>query len=899
MAVESGMHVVSSRPTEAEARLPFAGLVDLFGDLLDDIQPDLPPPQRFALDVALLRTTVVDQHPEPLAISLAVLELVREAAARAPLAIGIDDVPWLDQSSASVLEFVFRRLETEPVVVVAGQRTAGAGSGMPPLIGAMAAERVTTLRLAPLSAAHTEQLLAETLNLHLAPSTMKRLHRTSGGNPFYAVEIARALQRRGLTRVVGELPLPDTLRGLVRDRLDALSDEASAVVVHASALSQPATRTIVAAVGDETARAGLADATAAGVLTEDAGLVRFSHPLLAAEAYAGLDGAQRRDLHRRLATVVTEPEEHARHIALGVDGADGPDEEIALTLEHAAERAHARGAPDAAADFADRAVSLSGLEGPGRHRRLVAAAQYRVLAGEPERARDLLEAALIATPEGDSRAQILVRLGQAESLMGDWIAAEERWDTALGEVSDDIALRIEIKLALAGRSFITGREWEAGAQHVADAMRLADELGDPRVIAGTIGHYAAWLRATNRDLPSGLQERVAELEPWTGHLRALDHPDFDLSAIAWADGDARTFREKHLSLVARAERTGDYSSLPFLLPNLIRSDLVDGRRDDAVNRLDAGERMAHATGQRTAVANVLTWRTLLLARVGLGDEAWDAGRRALQLIAETGFRLGEPIVREELALLELSRRDPARALQVMEGFAQPVDSTVWGASVWTTPVMIEVLIALGRLRDAQSALAQLEGGSSARWVQSSKPQIIRARALVAAAIGDIPAGTELIEAAKDASRLRGDRWEVARTQFAAGEIHRRARRRAMAGGALAEAAQLFEDLGAALWLVRAREELERIGAGRNDEGGLTVTQLQVAQLAASGMTNKEIANRLFMSVHTVEAHLSAAYRALDIGSRRDLAAALGQIPDTMRDSDPEVRDSASGAAAET
>jgi len=728
------------------------------------------------------------------------------------------------------------------------------------------------------------------------PSTLKRLHRTSGGNPFYAVEIARALQRRGLTGVVGDLPLPDTLSELVRDRLDALSEAASDVVVHASALSQPATGTIVAAVGEEIARAGLADAAAAGVLTDDDGLVRFSHPLLAAEAYAGLDEARRRHLHRRLAAVVTEQEEHARHLAIG---AEGPDEEAAETLERAAERAHARGAPDAAADLAERAVLLTPRDGPERHRRLVNAAQYLMLAGEPGRARELLETALAHAPAGNSRAQILVRLGQVRSLMGDWVAGEDHWDRALEEVRDDVALRIEIELSLAGMSFITGRKWEAGAQHAADAMRLADELGDPRVIVGTIGHYAAWLSTTNQSLPSGLAQRVADLEPWTGHLRALDHPDFDLSNIAWADGDARAFRAQHEDLLARAERTGDYSSLPFILTNLVRADFADGRPDVAADRLDPAERMAHATGQRTAVAHVLMWRTMLLARIGRADEAWDAGRKTLQLIAETGWRLGEPMVRTELAMLELSRRNPAGALEILEGFDQPVDSTVWGAPVWVTPVAIEALIGLGRLDDARQALPQLESGSEARWVQAGETETLRARALVAAAEGDIPGATELVASAVDASRRRGDRWELARTQLAAGEIHRRARRRAKAGVALADAVRLFDALGAALWVVRAREELDRIGPGRDDERGLTVTQLQVAELVVRGMTNKQVADRLFMSVHTVEAHLSSIYRTLDIGSRRDLAWALRRISDTIQDSDDELRDSAPAAEPET
>jgi DNA-binding CsgD family transcriptional regulator len=885
----SGFRVVSSRPTEAEARLPFAGLVDLLGDLLDEVQPELPAPQQRALDLALLRTTAGDEPPEPLAISLAALGLLRAAAERRPVAIGIDDVPWLDHSTASVLEFVLRRLEDDPIVVIAAQRTTADQPGPPRLLAAFSPGRITDLPVEPLSSADIDRLLADALGTHFAPSTLNRLHRTSGGNPFYAVELGRALQRRQLTGVDESLPLPDSLSGLVRDRLDSLSPAATDVVVYASGLSQPTTAMLEAALGAETLGKGLAEAQDAGIAVADGDMVRFSHPLLAAETYAGLDPVERRALHRLLATVVTEQEEHARHLSIA---AEGPDEEVAAALEQAATRARERGAPDAAAELAERAVGLTPPESASLHVRRVGAAYYLLLAGEPQRATHLLERALTEAPEGDPRAQILVRLGQAKSLEGDWPGAEDAFLRALADVRDDVPLRIEIELALAGLSFITGRHWDAGAEHAAEAMRLADERGDPRELAGTIGHYAAWLSVTGQTVPDELERRAADLEPWTGHLRAMDHPDFDFGNIALARGDARRYRAAHERLIARAEEVGDYSSLPFLVANLVPVDFADGNADAATGRLERAERLALATGQRTALAHVLMWRTMLLARLGRADDAWVAGREALRLVGETGWRAGERRVRSELALLELSRANPAGAGEV-------VDSTHSDIVHWLTVAKAEALVGLGRIDEADALVSELGRVPRIGWMDANRVEIQRARALVSAARGDLETATDLVaEASQEASR-RDDRWELARTELVAGEIHRRSRRRARAREALSAAAQLFDDLGAELWAARARQELGRISAGREDDGGLTATQRQVAELAVEGMTNRQVADRLFMSVHTVEAHLSSIYRALDIGSRSELGPALRRLADTARDSSEGIRDSDASTVPET
>ena len=892
-AAERGFRVVSSRPTEAEARMPFAGLNDLIGELLDGIQPDLPRPQRVALDAALLRATGDGMHAEPLAISLAVVGVLRAAAIRSPLLLAIDDVPWLDESSTIVLEFALRRLDLEPIGLVVSERTQPPTPEIPRLVAAFDNGRVYDLPVTPLTPEQTDRLLAATLDLDVPPSLLARIHRVSGGNPFYSVEIGRALQRHGASVDSGELPIPDTLAALVRDRLSALSTSAKAVVVHAAALSQPTVTLLDALVGSETATLGLADAVMARVLARDGALVRFTHPLLSAEAYAALPEDERRDLHSRLAAVVTEPEEHATHLALAVDG---PREDVAQGLEAAAERAHARGAPDAAADLAQRAVALTPEEGEARQRRRKGAAHYRMLAGDLGRANEWLDAALRAEGPGHGRADILMRMGEVRELIGDWPAADELFEEALVAVDDDVRLTIEIKLLLGGVSHITGRNWETGARHVSEAMALAEELGDPRVLAGTIGHYATWQYITGGESSADLERRAAELDPWTSHLRTMEHPDFDFSFIKSAEGDARGFYALHERLLERAERMGDYSSLTFLLANLAAADWAEGRSELAADRVQRAERLARATGQRTALAHVLMIRTILHAQAGEADKAWECGQAALTMIAETGWLMGEPEVREQLGLLELSRRNPAGADEVMR---QTIGEELRSRSSpkrWVSPTRAEALIALGKIDEARELLDEVDRDPPIRWAPDAGP----ARALLHAAEGDMESATDVIEAALARHLARGGLWNRARTLMIAGEIHRRARRRAKAREALLEAAAIFDRIGARLWARRAREHVEGLGgSGRDDARGLTPTQNQVAELVKDGLTNRQIAGRLFMSIHTVEAHVSAIYRKLGIASRRELPRALADASAATGDSQPETRDSGSARELQT
>lgn len=888
-----GYRVVSTRPTEAEAQLPFAGLNDLFGDLLDDVQPDLPAPQRLALEIALLRAAPGDHRPEPLAISLAVLGLLRSAAAARPLIVAVDDAPWLDSSSASILEFVLRRLDEEPIGLVIAHRTSGELVGRAPLVSALPDDRIRVARVAPLPMRDIEKLISAALGANLPPSTVSGVHRASGGNPFYAIEIARALQRRGLTRLEGQLRLPDTLAALVRDRLEALSEAAEVVVAHASALSQPTVEVIDAAVASGVSGTGLADAVAAAVVTVDGNLIRFAHPLLAGEAYARLREGERREVHRRLASAVSEPEEHARHLALA---SAGPDEFVARELDRAAEHAQARGAVESVAELAELAVALTPQDEATRLQRRTRAGHHWMVAGDMGRARAELESTLSDSPPGNIRAEVLFRLGEVLQLIGDWPAAERCFAEALDQVQDDIRLTIEVKLMLAGVNYITGSNLEVGAQHAADAMRLAEELGEPSVLAGTIGRHASWQYDMGHGYSPDLERRVAELEPWTGHLRAVDHPLYDLSFIWRWEGDWQRHREAQERLLLRAERNGDYSSIPNLQKDAMEAEFITGHLHAVAERLDRAERLARATGQRSALTGVLHERAILDGIAGRADEAWEVARLVGRLYVETGMLRYEASFREGLALLELSRRDPAAAHDVLRGSVPWASGAEQPLTPVVTPIHAEALIGLGRLDEARALLDCYERNPQLLWSPLSSvypgADAARARALLCAAEGDLDEATRFVSVALDAFVAVGDRWQQARTQLINGDIHRRARRRAKAREALTEAETIFNDLGGVLWSAQAREQLQRIGAGREEVRGLTPTQAHVAQLAIGGLTNRQIADRAFMSVHTVEAHLSAVYRTLGISSRRELPAA-------MRDPTALVRDSATRADPET
>ena len=876
-AQDRGFLVLACRPTEMETQLSFSALVDLFGDLADEVLPQLPEPQRLAVEAALLRGSSA-APPAPLGISLGVLAMIRAAAERGPLLVAIDDVPWLDDSSARALEFAFRRLEDAPVGLLAAQRTTSARAGIPDLIGSVSPERRSTIEVGPLSADDTAAVIRRTLGLELRRPTVARIHELSGGNAFYALEVARALQRRSGAVPPAEpsqLSIPASLDELIRDRIRSLPEESAQVALHAAALSSPTRAVLAAALGDDSAELGLRAAVRAEVLDLDGGVVRFSHPLLAAAVYSRASERDRRAVHRTLAAVVDEPEERARHLAFA---SDAPDEEVSAAIEEAARLARARGAAGAAAQLAEAAVRLTPPErDEERRRRSMAAADYHLDAGDVPRARTTLER-LAAEAPAAQRAPILVALGQVRMQSSDRAAAGHLFREALPLVGDDLALRARIEWGLAGVAHLTWIDWRNGDRHMAAALRAAEELGDPLLLLQVIGHRATWVFLMGGGVPWDLMERAADLERYRHQVPVLEHPDRQLAVILATVGELGEARRLTERLLADAQRRGEWYSVPWLQNELAWVELTAGNWALAEQHLRDCRTSAPQAAQDAALAYAGAVEVGLAALRGDVSRCRASADHYLAVAQE--LRLPDlPLgLRTWLGLLELSLGNAAAAYDYLApslglDFPGQEEPAIFRPTV---PLAVEALIGLGRVADAATLLDPYEELARRRERTICIADSLHLRALLLAARQDLEAAQA---AAEEAVRLFESLelpFETARMLLALGEIRRRARQKAAARDAIGRSLAVFERLGAARWADRARSEVGRSDARRSPGAELTETQVRIVELVGKGRTNRQIADALFMSHHTVEAHLTRIYRTLGIHSRTELA---GRTPD--------------------
>jgi tetratricopeptide (TPR) repeat protein len=512
--------VLSTRPGETEAKLGFAGLADLLGAVVGELLPELPPPQRRALQVALLLAETDTLPPDDRAVAAAFLGSLRLLAAAGPVLVAVDDVQWLDGASARALEFACRRLHDEPVGILAAVRVAPEGVEPHELIRALGDERVERLLVGPLTVAALYELVGAQLDLALSRFALLRIHETSGGNPFFALELARALQRSGVEPVPGEaLPVTPTLRELVRARLALLPRSASETLLPAAALSRPTVALVERAVGSQRVDRDLESAVQAGVIELRGDVISFTHPLLASIPFADASPRVRRDVHQRLAAVVADPEERARHLALA---AEGPDAAVAAALEDAAARACSRGAVAAGAELAEQAFRLTPTElAIEAHRRVLVAAEQHYSAGNTARAVELLEGALEAVPSGSTRAELLWSIGKIKFEGQDTRVGHDFCRRALREAGADEQLRARILVSVAYQSSKRGSFADAQAD-AREAVALAERLGDTPMLARAVTAVAHLKSLCGEALDTDLYERGMVLEEELGGLE-LDY----------------------------------------------------------------------------------------------------------------------------------------------------------------------------------------------------------------------------------------------------------------------------------------------------------------------------------------------------------------------------------------
>lgn len=872
-AEERGFRVVSSRPTEVETGLAFAALGDLLGPLLDADHPDLPAPQREALEAALLRGSA-SSPPQPLGVALAVLHVLQAAAARQPLMLAIDDIGWLDEPSVRALGFAIRRLDREPIAVLIARRAATTHEPLPTWLAEVPPARMTRIDVRPLSIDAIDGLLRDRLGLALTRPLVARLHAISGGTPFYALELGREVQARGVPAATESLTVPRSLDDLIGARFAALEPAAAEVALHAAALSHPSGSMLAAAIGAERTSDGVDGARAAGLIDTSDDRIRFTHPLLAAAAYGRATADQRREAHRRLAEVVTDAEERARHLARAVVEPDGS---VARAIEEGADAAARRGAPDAAAGLVAEAARLTPADAPDdRHRRRAAAAEHLIVAGDIARADAILAGVATDLPDGPAKARILARRGYLALVLGAVDGAEALLLEGMGMATGDDRVRAEIHSLLAGVAFLSWRDWRRARSHAFTALGLAHAAGDRALELQLLGHAASWLRTLGRPWRSML-ERADALEAAMSEVErdevpTLEHPDLQFARNLVAEGDIDEARRRLGRLVDDARSSGDWMSLPRLLSVLAEVEFEAGAWDLAEQLAEDAAIGLRQTGEGAFIFNIRL--TTLGMRVAQGQV--EAARALAEeigpLAAESSSRWVHDAIPLLLATLDLSLGDAAAAYErsapVMGRPGLGRLATVRWESI--VGLHVEALVGLGRTDEARCILDPAERRARRRAVPVGLAELRRVRALVLAADGAYPAAVAAAEEAVAILAARQAPLRTARAWFTLGEVLRRSRQKSASRRAFQAALELFERIGARVWVERARTELGRVATRRPEGSSLTETERRVAELAAGGQTNREIAAELFMSVHTVEAHLTRVFRALGVHTRTEL-----------------------------
>ncbi len=882
-AGERGLQVLTSRPVEAEIALPFAVLGDLLGDVPDAALGRLPDPQREALEVALLRRRA-GSRPGGLqrrAVALGVLGALRVLAEDTALVVAIDDTQWLDPPSGDALAFAARRLRDEPIGFLLARRAEAGDETRVELETALDAHRLTRLVIGPLDIRSLDRLLRDRLARQFLRPALIELQRVSGGNPFFALELARALLARDVSLAPGEpLPVPATLNELVRERLAGIPAAATEAAFVVSALSRP-TVDLVAAGGGGGA-AALEKAAAAGVLEVADGRVRFSHPLLASVVYAQTPPARRRELHARLAEVVDDPDEQALHLALA---ASGPDAQVAATVEDAARRARARGAPHAAAELWERARMLTPPDDADARRRTIEAGDCHLEAGDTDRARRLLEDVVARLPPGRERAVALTRLAWVTGFGRGFHVSVDLFRDALAEIGDDPAARIEIERGLAWSIHETG-DVAAAEPHARAALGLAERLGEPGVLASTLADMAFYQTVLGRGVPTALIERALELEDtadeWRSVLGRIRTGWIHGMLLEWA-GDLAAARSVLAALRDTVLARGDEHSLSYVASQLGRVECLAGDWELASHHAAESFEAAVQTAHEDQRLFALSTRALVDAHLGRVAETRAATDEGLPLALAVGV---VPAHLEMLAIrgfLELSLGDAREAHRFLGPLPRAVADAGFGdpALFRFHGDAIETLLALGEHEAATALLAELEEQARATGGMWALVIASRCRALLSAAAGDGDAAYTRLDRALELHERLQEPFERGRTLLVRGTLQRRNRERRPARESLTQALAVFDELGAGLWSERARAELRRIG-GRAPAtpGVLTPTEERVAALVAAGRTYREVADALFISPKTVQWNLSKIYRKLGVRSRAELAAKLtaGQTP---------------------
>ena len=870
LAGQRGFQVLSTRPAEPESVLAYASLADLLAGVDTSVLTSLPTPQRLAIDRVLLRADAEDLTTDQRAVGAGFLSVVEVLAERAPVLVAIDDLQWLDPSSRNVIAFATRRLSAR-VGVFGTVRTDPDDAGdAASWLQLPQPDGVQRLRIRPLSLGGLNAVITQRLGHSLSRPAIVRIQEVSGGNPFYALELARAMG--GDLRSV-DVPLPMTLAELVRARIGSLDESVRDVLLVMACHATPTVELVARATGTDAANvvAQLEDVEAKGIVGIDGHRLRFAHPLLAKGFYTDVTPARRRAMHRRLAGIVDEPELKARHLAMA---ATHGDELTLLALDEAADMARSRGAPAAAAELLDLAISLGG----GTPERRIRSAAHHFDAGEPARARALLQDTITRLEPGPRRAEAFSLLALVSSLNDSFDEAADLLERGLAEVDDELAARVQILVSLSFALINAGRA-EPALQRVEEAVTAATELGDPHGLSQALGMRVILKYMLGNGLDEQSMQRALELQDDAADISSAFDPAVQHALLLAWTGELDEAHDNMLAIRRRCIDRGEESELSFIDFHSVLIHIWRGSMPEAnLIAEDAVQRAQQLNGD-LPLSVALTVRAAVAAYAGDEEAVRDDVTEALAASNRCGSRrLGEwPVTM--LGFLEVSLGNYEAALSVLTPLlpmleAIPDATEIINASY--VPDYTEALIHLGRLDEAEPLIAALERNGQRLDRPWAKAVGARCRAMLLAAQGDVQAASTAVDLAMAEHARLPMPFERARTQLLAGQLQRRQRQKDQAATTLREALKTFEDLNTRLWADRARAELARADVGTRRMSSLSPSEQRVAELAASGMTNRDVAAALFISPKTVESNLARIYRKLGIHSRAELGRHMGQ-----------------------
>jgi DNA-binding CsgD family transcriptional regulator len=855
-ARQRGMRVLTTTGVQSEAHLPFAGLHQLLRPVRGRAS-ELPAVQRVALDAAFGLTP--DVAPEYFRIAMAALDLLSELASDAPLLLIAEDTQWLDRPSSEVLAFVGRRIESDPIVLLGAVR-----EGYPSVLGEAGLPEHRLSGLDDLAAA----ALLEAVAPDLPVAARGRVLGEAAGNPLALIELPQVVRRHEDEISPSDpLPLTERLERAFTARVSELPEETRLVLLVAALDDGGEMSEIIEAAGTVAGRELDVDvvgpAVEARLIDVNPQTIRFRHPLIRSAVVQSAGVGNRRRVHEALASALAgQPDRRAWQRAALLSG---EHEEVAVELEQAATRAERRGAVAVAVSALRRAAELGELASRGR--RLLAAAGLAVELGR----RDLVAPLLREVEQLD--------LGELQRARVTWIE-ETSFTRPLGEgrylslinvaeragAAGDRDLHIDLLWLVASRAWWVDPGAEARQRLIEASHRLGDAgADDPRVFAihayaDPVGHAAGVLGRLNRE---AAKERFDTDTARFFGPAALVVGAFDVG-------------NDFLSVAVEGLRhEGRLGHLPRLLSLY---SCMAARRGDWEVAITAGEesrRLAEEFAEPQWGAAADTAISLVAAMRGDEQNAEFLAARAEAVAEPTGANITMAFAQFGKVLAALGTSRHLEAYTYAERLFDPSDSAYHPViSSWVIADLAEAAVHLGRLEMARSRVAQVEamaGGRPGAWIALA---LAHARALVA----------EPAEAGKrfeEALETDLTRWpfQRARMQLAHGQWLRRERQVAESRAVLRAARQTFDGLGCLRWSELARQELRASGERSRRRvlearHQLTGQELQIAQLAAEGLSNREIGQRLYLSPRTVSTHLYRVFPKLGITSRGELNAAL-------------------------